>query len=65
MEAEQHPLNDFLVKEEIKKDIKYFLEFNENEARTHPNILNTVESIPKGKTHSTECLQKETRESTH
>jgi hypothetical protein len=27
-------LNDTLVKEEIKKDIKDFLEFNENEART-------------------------------
>jgi hypothetical protein len=25
-------LNDNLVKEEIKKEIKYFLEFNENEA---------------------------------
>jgi hypothetical protein len=49
VEAEQHPLNDFLVKEEIKKDIKYFLEFNENEARTHPNLWDTMKAFLRGK----------------
>ena len=62
METEQTLLNDTLVKEGIKKETKDFLEFNENEATTYPNLWEKNESIPKRKTHSSECLQKETRE---
>ena len=58
-------LNDKLIREEIKKETKDFLEFNENDATTYLNLLDTNESSPKRKTHSSECLQKETGESIH
>jgi hypothetical protein len=34
-----------LVKEEIKKDIKDFLEFNENEATAYPNLWGTMKVV--------------------
>jgi hypothetical protein len=43
------PLNDNLVKEEIKKGIKDFLEFNENEATTYTNLRGTIKPILRGR----------------
>jgi hypothetical protein len=38
-------LNDNMVKEEVKKEIKDILEFNENEATAYPNKWDTKTAI--------------------
>jgi exonuclease III len=43
------PLNDTLVKEETRKEIKDFLEFNENEATIYANLWETVKAFLRGK----------------
>ena len=48
------------------KDIKDFLNFNENECKTYPNLQNIMKSVnAKMKAYSTKCLHKEFSEILH
>ena len=45
MEDEHVLLNDSLDKEEVKKEIKYFIEFNENEDTSYKNLWDTMKDV--------------------
>jgi hypothetical protein len=38
-----------LVREEIKEEIKEFIEFNENEDSSYPNVWDTMKAMLRGK----------------
>jgi hypothetical protein len=38
-----------LVKEEIKKEVRHYLEFNEKEGTTYPNLWDTMKAVLIGK----------------
>jgi hypothetical protein len=49
LEAEQHIVNGQWVVDEIKEEIKRFLEVNENENTTYQNLWDTAKAVLRGK----------------
>jgi hypothetical protein len=51
-------MNDQWVIKEIRREIKTFLEANENEITAYQNFWNTAKPSAKGAVYSSECLLK-------
>jgi hypothetical protein len=56
-------LNDSLVRAEIRKDIKDFLEFNEYEDTAYPNLWDTMKAVLKGKLTAVSALGRKLKRS--
>ena len=56
-------LNNQQITEEIKKEIKIFIEMNENENTTTPNLWDTVKAVLKGKFIAIQAYLKKQEES--
>jgi hypothetical protein len=51
-----------LSREEINREIKNILEFNESDGTTNSKLWNTKKALLREKNHNSECLQNETGE---
>ena len=58
-------LNDNLVKEEVKGEIKDFLEFNENDDTIYTNLCDTGNAVIRGKFITLSALVKKFGEILH
>jgi hypothetical protein len=58
METEQHFSQWYLGQGGIKKEIKHFLEFNENDATAYPNLWDTMKAFLRGKLIAQSASQK-------
>jgi hypothetical protein len=58
-------LLDNLVKEEIRKEIKDFLEFNENDATTYTNLWDKMKAVLRRKLIALIAFQKKPAKNIH
>jgi hypothetical protein len=49
VDTEQHSTQQYLGQERNKKEMRDFLDFNENEATTYPNLWDTMKAVLRGK----------------
>ena len=65
METNSSQLSYHWIKEEIKKEVKDFLEFSQNESTECQHLWDRMKAVLMRKVHSTKCLHKEFGEISH